>query len=60
MQKTALGHAIRIYIGTLLAENIFLKNSSLVTFLRNILDISRIYCDELTSQLVTPRPDIIV
>lgn len=35
-------------------ENIFLKNSSLITFVHNVLKQKTLECDELKIQLVTP------
>lgn len=36
------------------SKNIFFKNSSLITFVRNMLIYIALWCDELISQLVTP------
>ena len=38
---------------TIIAKNIFLRNSSLITSAINVLTVSEIWCDELRLQLVT-------
>lgn len=36
------------------SKNIFFKNLSLITFVRNVLIYIVLWCDKLVSQLVTP------